>query len=145
MKMVCYDKLLFLSVINDLFICTLLTSVPGHMFCSYFALFVVVLCPLGTVFQLYHGSVMMYEKTRRNPEPTPLLTQWIFNLPHRVGMVWEELVFDDAVSYTQRRKWIAAQLNVMPVTRIRSRCPQGYIPHTLTNWANSPAPLHFAL
>ena len=39
----------------------------------------------------------------------------IFNLPHHTGMVWEELAFDYAVSYTQREKWIAAQLNVMAV------------------------------
>ena len=28
--------------------------------------------------------------------------QGIFNLPHHVSMVWEQLAFDDAVSYTQR-------------------------------------------
>ena len=37
---------------------------------------------------------------RRNPEPTRLLTQGIFNLLHHKGMVWEQLAFDD-VSYTQ--------------------------------------------
>ena len=25
----------------------------------------------------------------------------IFNLPHHIGMMWEELTFDDAVNYTQ--------------------------------------------
>ena len=29
-------------------------------------------------------------------------TQGIFNLPHHIGMVWQELAFDDAVSYTQQ-------------------------------------------
>ena len=38
---------------------------------------------------------MTYEMKRRKPEPT----QKIFNLPHNVGRVWEELAFDDAVSY----------------------------------------------
>ena len=33
-------------------------------------------------------------------EPTLLSTQGIFNLSHHIGMVWEELAFDDAVSYT---------------------------------------------
>ena len=28
-------------------------------------------------------------------------TQGIFNLQHHIGMVWEELAFDGAVSYTQ--------------------------------------------
>ena len=45
---------------------------------------------------------MMYEIRRRKPEPTLLPTQGIFNLPHHVGMVWEELAPDDAVSYTQK-------------------------------------------
>ena len=31
-----------------------------------------------------------------------LPTQGIFNLTHHIAMVWEELAFDDAVSYTQR-------------------------------------------
>ena len=57
---------------------------------------------IGTVFQLYHGGDMMCEIRRRKPEPTLLLTQGIVNLPHDIGMVWEELAFDDTVSYTQR-------------------------------------------
>ena len=44
---------------------------------------------------------MMYEM-RKKPEPTLLPTQGIFNLPNYIDMVWEELAFDDAVSYTQR-------------------------------------------
>ena len=39
---------------------------------------------------------------RRKPEPTLLPTQGTFNLPHHLGMVWEELAFDAAVSYTQQ-------------------------------------------
>ena len=38
-----------------------------------------------------------------------------FNLPHDIGMVWEELAFNDALSYKQQGKWIAAQLNVLAV------------------------------
>ena len=34
-----------------------------------------------TVFQLYHECDMMYQMTRRNPEPTLLPTQWIFKPP----------------------------------------------------------------
>ena len=37
---------------------------------------------------------------RRKAERTLLSTQGIFNLPHHLGMVWEELAFGDAVSYT---------------------------------------------
>ena len=57
---------------------------------------------IATVFQLYHGSDRMYEMRRRKPETTLLPTQVKFNLQHHMGMVWEELAFDDAVSYTQR-------------------------------------------
>ena len=34
---------------------------------------------------------MIYEMRRRKPEPILLLNHWIFNLPHPVSMVWEEL------------------------------------------------------
>ena len=47
-------------------------------------------------------SDMLYEMRRRKPDPTLLLTHGIFNLVHHIGMVWEELAFDDAVSYTQQ-------------------------------------------
>ena len=58
---------------------------------------------IATVFQLYPGSDMMYKMRRRKPGPTLLLTQVIFNLPqYDIGMVWEELAFDDAVSYAWR-------------------------------------------
>ena len=51
---------------------------------------------IATVFQLYHGDARLYEMRRRKADPTLLPTQGIFNLPHHIGMVW-----DDAVSYTQ--------------------------------------------
>ena len=38
---------------------------------------------------------------RRKLEPTVVLTQRTFNILFHVGMVGEELAFDDAVSYTQ--------------------------------------------
>ena len=38
---------------------------------------------IAMVFQLYHGGDMR----RRKLEPTLLLTEWIFNLPHHIGMV----------------------------------------------------------
>ena len=65
-------------------------------------------------------KIMMYELRRRNPEPTLLQTQGIFNLAHQIGMVQEELAFDDSISYTRRGKWIAAQLNAIAVTGIRT-------------------------
>ena len=43
-----------------------------------------------------------YKMRRRKHEPTLLLTQGIFNHPHHIGMVWEELAFDDTISYTQQ-------------------------------------------
>ena len=53
------------------------------------------------VFQLYHGSENMYQVRKRKPEPTLWQTQGIFNLLHHIGTVWEELAFDDTISYTQ--------------------------------------------
>ena len=47
-----------------------------------------------TVFQLYLGYDIMYERRRRKPVPTLLQTQGFFNLPHHVGMIYEELAFD---------------------------------------------------
>ena len=58
---------------------------------------------IAMVFQLYHGGDMMYELRRKESEPALLLTQGIFKLPHHIGMVSEELAFDDTVSYTQWR------------------------------------------
>ena len=57
---------------------------------------------MATVFQLYVGGDVIYEMHRRKPEPTLFLTQGIFNLPHHIGIVLEELAFDDAVGYTQQ-------------------------------------------
>ena len=58
---------------------------------------------ISTVFQLYHGGDMMcdYEMRRRKPKHTLLPIQGIFNLPHHIVMAWEELAFDDVVSYAQ--------------------------------------------
>ena len=44
---------------------------------------------------------MMYEMRRIKAKPTLLPTQAIFNLPHHIGMVCEELADGDVVSYTQ--------------------------------------------
>ena len=45
----------------------------------------------------------MHEMIRTNPEPTLLPTEEIFNLPHHIGMLREELAFDAAVSYGSDR------------------------------------------
>ena len=66
---------------------------------------------------------MMYEMRRKKPERILLPTKGIFNLPDHIGVVCEELAFDDAVSYTVE-KWIAAQLHVIAVTRIRIPVPR---------------------
>ena len=47
---------------------------------------------------------MMYEMRMKKPKQTLLPTQRIFNLIHHIGMVREELAFDDAESYIQRGK-----------------------------------------
>ena len=60
---------------------------------------------MATGFQLYHGGDMMYETGRRKPEPTLLLTEGIFNVPHHIDMVyivWESVALDDTVSYSQQ-------------------------------------------
>ena len=74
---------------------------------------------IATTFEPYHDGDMMYEMRRRKPKPTLLPTQGIFNLPYHIGIVWEDLAFDDAISYTYQGKWIAIQSNVMAVTGIR--------------------------
>ena len=56
----------------------------------------------------------------RKPEPTLLLTQGIFYLPHHIGMVWEELDFDNAVSYTQRGNEKSAKQRVTAGTGTRT-------------------------
>ena len=62
---------------------------------------VCLLCAIATVFQLYHDGGMMNEMSRRKPESTLLPTEGLFNLPHHIGMVWEELAFDNTISFTQ--------------------------------------------
>ena len=71
--------------------------------CYYTALLIClfVFYAIPTVFQLYHSDDMMYKIRRRKPEPTLLLTQGFFNLPHNVGTVSDELDFDNALIYTQ--------------------------------------------
>ena len=61
-----------------------------------------LLYAIAMLFQLYHGGDMMYKMRRIKPEPTLLLHEGIINLPHHIGMVLEELTFDDTVSYTQQ-------------------------------------------
>ena len=62
----------------------------------------------------------MYEIRRRKSKRTLLPTQEIFNLPHHIGMVGEELAFDDAVRIYTAGESIAAELNVRTVTEIRT-------------------------
>ena len=76
-----------------------------------FACLLLLFYAIATVSVLYHGD-MRWRKT----EPTLLPTQGIVNLPHHIGMVLEELAFDDAVSYTY--------LNVNAVTGIRTPVPR---------------------
>ena len=54
--------------------------------CKYVCLFVVDYT-IAAVYQLYHGVGMMYEMESRKPDPIHLLTQVIFNLPHRTGII----------------------------------------------------------
>ena len=63
--------------------------------------FVVVLGHSNSISVISWGWYDAWDK-KEKPKPTLLLTQGIFNLPHHIGMVLEELTFDDAVSYTQQ-------------------------------------------
>ena len=54
-----------------------------------------------TAFQIYDGGDMMPEMRRRKPEPTLLQTK---DIPQHIGLVREELAFDDAVIHTQQSK-----------------------------------------
>ena len=79
---------------------------------------------------------MIYEM-RRKQEPALLSTQWIYNLTHHIYMVWEELAFDDALSYTKwgnglQHRYMLWQWPVfVPLS-------EGHQPSALTNWAISP-------
>ena len=53
----------------------------GLGFCFALSLFYAI----ATAFQLYLDGDMMY-KMKRNPKPTPLPSQGIFNLPYYIGM-----------------------------------------------------------
>ena len=44
--------------------------------------FLLLFYTIATVFELNHGGDRMYEMRRGKPQPTLLLTQGIFNLPH---------------------------------------------------------------
>ena len=93
---------------------------------------------IARVFQLYYCRDVMYEMRRRKPEPILSPTQEICNLPHNIGMVWEELAFDDFVSYTQQGNAIAVTGIRTPVPRVtypRSN-PLSYLP---THWLHGEA------
>ena len=60
---------------------------------------------IAAVFQSYHASDMMHEM-RRKPEPTPLPTQGILNLPYQEAWYYKEWPL----------MLISAQLNVMATT-----------------------------
>ena len=56
---------------------------------------------IATIFQLYHGTDMVWDEKEKT-QAYILMNQGIFNTPHHIGMVWEELAFDDTVIYRQR-------------------------------------------
>ena len=73
-------------------------SMPHNLFAL-----VLLFYRIATVYHLYNHSDVMYDMKRiRRAQVKPLPTQGIFNLPHHICMVWEELAFDYSVSYTQR-------------------------------------------
>ena len=56
----------------------------------------------ATLFQLYHGVDMnLWDEKNKAQAYNFTDSNGTFNLPHHIGMVWEELAFDDRVSYTQ--------------------------------------------
>ena len=60
----------------------------NELYNTYICWYVVCLLlfyAIATVFQIYHGGDMMYEMRKGKPDPTLLLTQGIFNLPHHIG------------------------------------------------------------
>ena len=90
---------------------------------------------IAIVFQIYHGSDIMNETRRRKPKSTLLPTQWTFNLPHHIGMVSEELAFDDIWYIThsvemdcRTAKRYSSDLDSYPYL-------QGHLLRVLTMWA----------
>ena len=63
---------------------------------------------------------MMYEMRWRKSEPTFLLTKGIFNLSHHIGMVWEDLAFDDTVSEVSVREVLMYNSNAEQCTTINT-------------------------
>ena len=66
-------------------------------------------------------SRRLYDVWDEEPEPTLLPTQAIFNLPHHIGMVEDELAFDDYASYAQ---WGDGLLDVITATKIHTPVPR---------------------
>ena len=54
--------------------------------CAIYLLVLLLCYPITTLFQLYHGGVVIYQM-KRTPEPTLLLNEGIFNLPQHIVMV----------------------------------------------------------
>ena len=79
---------------------------------------------IAMVFQLYQGTDMIHETKRKKPENILLATQGIFNLPYNIDMVWEELAFDDAGSYTQQANRLQDNNGIRtPVPKVTNPTP----------------------
>ena len=70
----------------------------------------------------------MFEMKRRKLEPLLLPTQGVFNLPHHIGIAWEELAFDDTIRYTvATRTSPCPHLFCHPSSCWSLSCTKGYI------------------
>ena len=75
--MLIMNKLMFFDYITD----PLSLTGQGSNSLGWKVFVCLLVYAIATVFQLYHGSDMMYAMRKRKPEPTLLPTQGIFNVP----------------------------------------------------------------
>ena len=94
---------------------------------TWYIVCLLLLYAIATMFQLYHGG-----------EPTLLPTQGIFNLPYHIGIVWEELAFDDALSYIQSKEMDCSTVKCYSSYLDSYPCLQGHQPKPLTTCPISP-------
>ena len=92
---------------------------------------------IATVFQLYEGGDMMYEKEKARAYTFTDSKDPLPPTPYRHGMIGTGLGWHCTL-YTVGKS-VMAQLNVIAVTVIHTSVPRVTLPHALINWAN-PAP-----
>ena len=98
--------------------------------------FVVVLCHSNNMSDIYWQWYDVWDEEEKALAYT-FTDSRIFNLPHHICLVWQELAFDDDISYTQWRNGLQHSLMLWQWQEMNPsyQCHQ---PSAVTNWAISP-------